>query len=84
MIKDGLLNGVDEIYGMHNMPRHGEQEIHCIVGPNMAEMTIIKITVIGKGNCGRYDFDRKLLNNPIGPSTQIYQRYLQLIDDYKT
>ena len=48
MIKDGCLDYVNEIYGMHNyhLPLG---EIHCIEGPNKSERSIIEITIIGKG-----------------------------------
>lgn len=81
MIKEGLLEGVDEVYGMHVLPSgYGIGEIHCIPGSNMAEATILKITIIGKGGHGS---DPKLSNNPIIPATHIYLRYLELIDKYK-
>ena len=77
MIKDGLLNGVDEIYGMHNLPCFGEGEIHCINGSEMAEITKINLKIIGKGGHGS---DPKFSINPITPSTRIYIRYLELIE----
>ena len=80
MIKEGCLDGVDEIYGMHNFPFPLE-EIHCIPGLIMAEFIHIKITIIGKGGHGS---DPSLSNNPITPSTRIYLRYLELIDEFKS
>jgi len=46
----------------------------------MAECIIIKIIITGKGGHGS---DPKLSNNPILPSTDIYTRYLDLLEFYK-
>ena len=80
MIKEGCLEGVDEIYGMHNYPLIPEGEIHFSSGVVMAESNIIKLTIIGKGGHGS---DPKLSNNPIIPASKIYLRYLALIDKFK-
>ena len=80
MIQEGCLDNVDEVYGMHNMPHMPFKTLHSIPGPNMAEVTRPKITIIGKGGHGS---DPKLSNNPIIPALKIYQRYLKLIDKYK-
>jgi len=79
MIKDGCLDYVNEIYGMHNFPLP-KVEIHCIKGSNFAEATSIRITIIGKGGHGS---DPKLSNNPIIPASKLYLKYLSLIDKYK-
>ena len=47
MIKEGCLNGVDEIYGMHNYPFGKKGSVECIPGPTMAEMSHLSITIIG-------------------------------------
>ena len=46
----------------------------------MAEGNLIKLTIIGKGGHGS---DPKLSNNPIIPTSKIYLRYLELIDEFK-
>jgi len=38
MIEEGCLEGLDEIYGMHNYPQSKANQIHCIPGPVMAEI----------------------------------------------
>ncbi len=81
MIKEGCLEGVDEIYGMHNYPGIPFQQMHSIPGPNMAEVTRPKITIIGKGGHGS---DPALSNNPIIPAFKIYKRYLKLMDEEKS
>ena len=80
MIKEGCLDKVDEIYGMHNYPAIPAGEIHCIPGPCLAESNVMEITIIGKGGHGS---DPKLSNNPITPASKIYLRYLGLIDKFK-
>ena len=65
MIKEGCLKGVDEIYGMHNLPFIPYGELHCIPGPCMAEPTCINLEIIGKGGHGS---DPSLSNNPIIPT----------------
>eukprot|EP00347_Sterkiella_histriomuscorum_P014837 403359336 len=50
MIKeDNCLDGVDEVYGFHNVPQFNEGEIRVTPGPIMAQVTVIEITVHGKG-----------------------------------
>ena len=80
MIKEGCLDNVEEIYGMHNYPKLPAGEIHLMPGQMMAEITRPRITIIGKGGHGS---DPKLSNNPITPASQIYLRYLKLIDKFK-
>ena len=80
MIKEGCLDYMNEIYGMHNYPLAGLNQIHCISGPVMAEIYVFKITIIGRGGHGS---DPKLSNNPITPSTKIYLRYLDLLKNLK-
>lgn len=36
MIKEGCLEGVDEVYGFHNIPQFNEGEIRVCPGPIMA------------------------------------------------
>jgi metal-dependent amidase/aminoacylase/carboxypeptidase family protein len=52
MIKEGCLEGVDEVYGLHNFPSFPAGQISVIEGPIYAEMTIVKIRVIGRGGHG--------------------------------
>lgn len=52
MIKERCLDGVDEVYGFHNIPNFTEGDIRICEGPIMAEVTIVKIKVIGRGGHG--------------------------------
>jgi hippurate hydrolase len=68
MIKEGCLEGVDEVYGYHNIPNFDEGDIRVIDGPIMAEVTIVKIKVLGKGGHGSVPH---MINDVISASTAI-------------
>ena len=52
MIKEGCLDGVDEVYGMHNMPGYDEGDIRTCSGPIMSGISEVTITILGKGGHG--------------------------------
>ena len=52
MIKEKCLDGVDEVYGLHNVPNFDEGDIRVCNGPIMAAVVIVKITIKGKGGHG--------------------------------
>lgn len=52
MIKEGCLDGVDEVYGLHNVPNFEAGSIKVIDGAIFAEATIVKIRVKGHGGHG--------------------------------
>jgi len=52
MIKEGCLDGVDEVYGCHNMPNFTAGEIRICDGAIFAEVTVVKIKVKGHGGHG--------------------------------
>lgn len=54
MIKEGILNNVDEIYGIHNASWIDEGSIKCKVGTILAGAAFVKITVKGKGGHGSF------------------------------
>ena len=47
MIKEKCLQGVDEVYGMHNMPEFDEGDIRVLSGGFMAASTEVEIIVKG-------------------------------------
>lgn len=49
MIAEGVLDGVDAIYGLHNSPRVPVGEVRVSAGPVLASSDTIKITVHGEG-----------------------------------
>ena len=69
MIKEGCLEGVDEVYGYHNIPNFDEGDVRVIDGPIMAEVTVVKIKVIGKGGHGSVPH---MLNDVISAATAIH------------
>ncbi len=52
MIAEGALEGVDEIYGLHNWPGYPRGELRVVSGPIMAQVHLFEITVRGKGGHG--------------------------------
>jgi amidohydrolase len=49
MVEAGCLEGVDEVFGLHNVPNFPEGEIRVKEGPLMASISGIKVTIKGKG-----------------------------------
>lgn len=52
MISEGALAGVDEIYGLHNLPALPAGKVATCQGPMLASVDRIEITVEGKGGHG--------------------------------
>lgn len=52
MIQDGALNGVDEIYGLHNLPTLSAGMVATKFGSLMGSVDRIEITVEGRGGHG--------------------------------
>src|SRR5262252_2695551 len=54
MVEDGLMTrwGIQEVYGMHNMPGLPEGHFHMRPGPLLAASDKLEITVHGKGGHG--------------------------------
>ena len=52
MIKENCLDGVDEIYGFHNVPLFDEGDIRVCEGAFFAASTVVKITIKGQGGHG--------------------------------
>ena len=70
MVKEKCLNGVDEVYGLHNVPNFDEGDIRVRKGPCMAARTIVKITVNGQGGHGSTPHK---IRDPITAAGKIYQ-----------
>ena len=62
MIKEGCLENIDEVYGFHNRPQFDEGDIRVCPGPLTASLTIVSITLKGKGGHGAYPHK---INDPI-------------------
>lgn len=54
MIKDGVLDGVDQIYGQHVWPTLDTGKIGLCKGPAMGQPDILKIVITGKGGHAAY------------------------------
>lgn len=54
MVEDGVMNGVHEVYGLHNAPTFNTGELRTLVGTMMAGACTVKITVKGKGGHGSF------------------------------
>lgn len=52
MIKEHCLEGVDEVFGMHNMPDFPEGDIRVQAGPVMSGISEVIIKITGKGGHG--------------------------------
>jgi hippurate hydrolase len=54
MVDDGLMTrwGIQEVYGLHNMPGLPEGHIHTTPGAMLASADLVEIKVIGKGGHG--------------------------------
>jgi len=52
MVAEGALEGVDEVYGLHNWPPFGHGEVRVCAGTTMAQTRELEITVVGKGGHG--------------------------------
>jgi metal-dependent amidase/aminoacylase/carboxypeptidase family protein len=52
MMKEGALDGVDEVYGLHNIPNFEEGTIRVKEGTVMAAFYAVKIIIKGRGGHG--------------------------------
>ena len=52
MVEQGCLNGIDEVYGFHNIPNFEEGDIRVVHGPIFAGSITMEIEVIGQGGHG--------------------------------
>ena len=49
MVKDGCLEGVDEVYGMHNVPSFTEGDVRIIPGAITPFVSYVNIFIRGQG-----------------------------------
>lgn len=62
MVAEGVLDGVSEIYGLHNWPHYPRGELRVVEGPIMAQVHTFEITVRG---CGGHGSQPQLCRDPI-------------------
>ena len=70
MIKEGCLEGVDEVYGLHNFPNFDEGDIRVCDGGFFAGIATVKIKVIGEGGHG--SAPHKIID-VLAAANQVYQ-----------
>lgn len=52
MIEAGALEGVDEVYGLHNWPAFRERTVSVVAGPTMAQVHVLRARILGRGGHG--------------------------------
>jgi len=82
MIKEGAMEGVDEVYGFHNEPWDKPGKIYVMPGYVMARCTTLDISIIGKGGHATL-VDTDLVNDPLEPAMQIKMAMKKLVKEYK-
>jgi len=80
MVEEGCLEGVEEVYGMHNFPTYPIGTIVVKSGPMMAQSVHIKITFIGKGGHGSQP---EKANDPLQPALEFHAKLKELNQKYK-
>lgn len=68
MLAEGALDGVREIYGLHNWPAFPRGELRVQAGPMLAQVHELTITVRGKGGHGSQP---QLCRDPIVAGAQL-------------
>lgn len=69
MIEEGALKGIDEVYGLHNVPNLPAGKILVKSGPMMAAIAGVKIKVNGRGG---HSSVPHLFNDVISAASQIH------------
>jgi len=80
MIEEGCLDGVEEVYGLHNHPGGLLGTLNVVDGPEHAETNDIFITLIGKG--GHASMPEKA-NDPLQIAIEFHVRLKELTAEYK-
>ncbi|MCA9621431.1 MAG: amidohydrolase [Myxococcales bacterium] len=68
MVEEGALEGVDEVYGLHNWPAYPKGEVRVTAGPLMAQVHSFTFTVRGVGGHGSQP---QLCRDPIVAAAQL-------------
>ena len=81
MIKEGAMEGIDEVYGLHNAPNVRAGEIRVRPGPVMASISGVKIRVTGKGGHSSVPhFFNDVISAGANISTNLHQIKSRFID----
>ena len=68
MVSDGVLEGVDEVYGLHSWPAWPRGELRIVTGPMMAQVHDLAIRIRGTGGHGSQP---QLCRDPIVAASQL-------------
>ena len=79
MCKQGCLEGIDEVYGLHNLPNFTAGQVRVISGPIFASSTTVRITVHGRGGHGS---SPHLSRDPINAAAYMLTNLLQIKSRY--
>ena len=63
MVQEGCLDGIDEVYGFHNVPNFDEGDIRVVSGGMLAASTTVEIEIQGQGGHG--SAPHKCVKDPI-------------------
>jgi amidohydrolase len=77
MVADGALENVDEIYGLHNWPYKGKEQVRVADKEMMAGALKVCFKVIGKGGHG--SSPEKCLN-PVPISCEVYLKWMSALE----
>ena len=80
MIKEGALDGVDEVYGFHNWPWEKPGKMYVKKGFMMSCITDIVAVIHGKGG---HSSIPEQLKDPLQPAVDFHVKLRGLIKDYK-
>ncbi|EAR99577.2 amidohydrolase (macronuclear) [Tetrahymena thermophila SB210] len=80
MIQDGCLDQVQEVYGFHNWPTHKVGYLMVKPGPVMSEVTVINLTIIGKGGHGS---EPEKANDPVSAAVDFHIKFRKIQEKYK-
>ena len=72
MLKEGCLEGVDEVYGFHNVSMFDEGDIRVCEGGFFSGMVIVNIKIIGKGGHGSTP---SIVHDPISAANAVFQAF---------
>jgi hippurate hydrolase len=81
MVDEGVMEGIDEVYGCHNFPtRSNDLKIMVADREMMSHFTIVEIKVIGKGGHGS---SPEKCNNPIPIAARAYLSMFEQLNEYQ-
>lgn len=77
MVKEGCLEGVSEVWGLHNLPLDPPGQILVKSGPIMAAVSQDEIIVTGKGG---HSSNKLILKDPVLPSCELIAKIESILE----